>query len=92
MNPLESNQIAQAVAVSRRLLIEVQPMLDYLNQLYNSEGGGSTSITQADLDSAANLSGLTKQELDDGMYALTGPIRTAIETSYAQLAALAARS
>lgn len=91
LSQLEANTIARAIATCNVLLSQVKPVLDSLNTLYNATGGVKTTITQANLDAAANLSGLTVQQVSDALFALTGALLTDVQTSYTQLAQLAAR-
>lgn len=93
LTTLEATTISRAAAVAKRLLDEVKPVLDSLDVIYNTEttGGGDT-ITQANLDLATNLSGLTKAQLDDALFALTSAVRGALDNAYVQLAHLAARA
>lgn len=91
LTALEANTITRAIVQARKLLEEVQPVLDGLNIIYNSTNGAATTITQEDLDESLQLSGLTKQQLDDAMFVLTGAVRTAVDAGYTALAHLAAR-
>ena len=90
LSQLEATMIARAISVARKAIEEVKPATDRLNVDYNAAGGASTTVTQANLDAATNLSGLTKAQLDDGMAALVA-LLTAIENSFAPLEQLAAR-
>ncbi len=93
LDALEATTIARATAAARKILEELKPILDGLNVIYDTETtGAKVTITQADLDSAPNLSGITKAQLDDGMYVLTATIRTAVANGYTQLAQLSARA
>ena len=91
LTTLAAAEITQAIQASRKLLRDLKPIMDELNALYNAVGGLSSTITQADLDAATYLSGLTKAQLDDGMNTLTNTVRTAIANGYTGLAELAAR-
>lgn len=91
LSALESSTIARAIANARRLIEEIKPILDGLNIVYNSAGGAKTTITQASLDAATNLSGLTKGQLDDAMFVLTGTLLGDLTNGYTALAQLAAR-
>lgn len=88
---LEQDTVTRGMAAARVVLDQLKPVLDALNVVYDSEGGAKTTITQEDLDGVANFSGLTKAQLDDGLYALTGTLRPAINNAYTQLAQLAVR-
>jgi len=63
-----------------------------LQVIYDGTGGVKTTVTQDKLNETPGLSGLTKQQLDDGMYALTSGVKGAIDTAYTQLAQIAARA
>ncbi len=88
---LEQNTVSNGCRIAARILRDVYPFLNELNIIYDSTGGVKETITQAELDSVAAFSGLTKAQLDDGMFALTSTLRTAILNAYAQLAEIAAR-
>lgn len=92
LSALEVNTITRGLNAARKALEEVKPVLDGLDVIYNSAGGAKDTITQQNLDADTVLSGLTKQQLDDGMFALTSSLKTAIANAYAQLAQLAARA
>lgn len=64
--------------------------LEELNILY--DGQYKALLVQDDLDSVPSYSGITKQQLDDGMYFLTSVLLPAVNTSYTQLVDLAARA
>jgi len=51
----------------------------------------SETLTQEELDEVPELSGLTKQQVDDGVYVLTTLMLPAIQNGYPALAQLAAR-
>lgn len=91
MSTLERDTLAKSFAVSKTLLLDLQPKLAGLDQIYNSAGGVKESLTQEDLDEVLELSGLTKVQTDDGLYALTAVIFPAIAQAYPALAQLAAR-
>ena len=91
---LEQNTVTNSSKAAKLVLEQLKPVLDSLDTLYNAGGGVGLkdTITQGDLDSIPSFSGLTKQQLDDGMFALTGTIKSAIVAAYTALAELAARS
>lgn len=89
---LEKAIIGESFGVAKRLLDETLPVLERLNTMYNSGGGLSSTITQGELDEVPGYSGITKQQLDDGLYALTSSVRSALNTAFDQLTQLAARS
>jgi hypothetical protein len=92
LSRLESDTISRGLAAAREVLMGLQPTLQGLRVIYDGAGGVKETLTQDALDTIPSLSGLTKQQLDDGMYALTSVLLTDIETSYAQLAQLASRT
>ncbi len=91
LSALELNTISKGLAAAAKVIDEIEPLLHRLNVLYDSDGGLKTTITQEGLDAVPSFSGLTKGQLDDGMYALTTGIKGAIAASYTALATLAAR-
>jgi hypothetical protein len=91
LSSLELNVIRNAILTANKIITEVKPVLDSMNIIYDSGGGAKTTITQQNMDAYSNLSGLTKQQLDDGLFALTGTIRGDLVNAYSQLAELAAR-
>lgn len=90
--PLELDTVSRGMLAAKKLLDEVKPVLDLLNVIYDAAGGVKETLTQAELDAVTSFSGLTKAQLDDGMFALTSTVKTAITNAYTQLAALAARA
>jgi len=91
MSVLESDTISKMCAIAKQLLADVQPKLESLRSIYDSAGGVKETLTQAEMDENAALSGLTKTQLDDAAFVMTGSILTGIETGYNGLAAVAAR-
>jgi len=91
MSQLEHDTLAKSFAVAKTLLNDLQPKLAGLAQIYDSEGGMQTTLTQEELDELPELSGLTVQQVTDGMYAMTTIILPGIVNGYAALAQLAAR-
>ena len=93
LNALEQSTVNRGIAAARKVITELKPVLDDLNVVYDRETVGvKATVTQEDLDGATYLSGLTKAELDDGMFALTSTLKTAIGNAYTQLAILASRN
>lgn len=92
LTALESNTVSRALQAAKLTLEQLKPVLDSLDVIYNSAGGAKTTITQAGLDEIASFSGLTKTQLDDGMFALTGTLKNDIVNAYTALAQLAARA
>lgn len=91
MSQLERDTLSKSFAVAKTLLLDLQPKLAGLDQIYNSAGGVASTLTQAKLDEVAELSGLTVAQVTDGLYALTAVILPGIQTAYPALAQLAAR-
>jgi len=91
LSQLESDTIAKACAIAKQLLADVQPKLEGLRAIYDAEGGVKTTLTQEEMDENAALSGLTKTQLDDALFAMTSGILPAIENGYNGLAQIAAR-
>jgi hypothetical protein len=91
MSTLEKDTLAKAFAVCKTLLLDIQPKLAGLAQIYDSVGGVKETLTQAELDELAELSGLTKAQVDDGLYVLTTTLFPALVNGYPALAQLAAR-
>ncbi len=88
---LEQDTVSRGIATAAKVLRDIYPLVKELNILYDSTGGVKDTLTQPDLDGVASYSGITKAQVDDGMFVLTSTLRTAIESAYAQLAELAAR-
>jgi len=91
MSTLEHDTLAKAFAVSKMVLNDLHPRLQALQQIYDSAGGVRASLTQAELDEVAALSGLTVEQVTDGLYALTTVLLPGITAGYPALAQLAAR-
>ena len=91
MSQLEADTIARMCAICKQLLADIQPRLESLRSIYDSAGGVKETLTQAELDENPALSGLTKQQLDDAAFVMTGALLTGIENGYNGLAAVAAR-
>jgi len=82
--PLNSYEILtiQRVTQMARLVVEqLKPGIDNLDVVYNSAGGVKDTITAADLGQDALYGGMTEQQLDDAVYALTVTIKTAVDTA-----------
>ena len=91
MSTLERDILAKSFAVCKKFLLDLQPKLAGLQQIYDSAGGVKSTLTQAELDEVPELSGLTKAQVDSGLNALTTVLLPAIEAEYPFLAQLAAR-
>lgn len=91
MSALEYDTLNTAFVVCKMLLQDLQPRLAALQQQYDALGGVKETLTQQEMDEVAALSGLTKQQADDGFYVLTTVLLPALTQSYPALAQLAAR-
>ena len=96
MTPLELNTITKAAALAKYILQEIKPVIDALNVDYDAIGGvketiGTGQAADDKLAAETSLSNLTKQELDDALYAITNGIKTTVDTAYSQLEKLASR-
>ena len=91
LSQLERDTLSKAFAVSKMILLDLQPKLAGLQQIYDAAGGVKDTLVQSELDEEAALSGLTVQQVTDGMYALTTVLLPAIEAGYPALAQLSAR-
>jgi hypothetical protein len=92
MDQLERDFLAKLFAVSKMVLQDLHPRLATLNELYNAAGIGiATTLTQAELDELAELSGLTVQQVSDATYALTAVILPGITNAYGPLTQVGAR-
>lgn len=92
LTALEQDTISRGMQAARQLVDTVKPALEGLNVIYNGAGGVKETVTQEDLDSYAAYSGLTKSQLDDGMYAMTATLLADLTAAFAQLQQLAARA
>lgn len=92
MTTLELNTVSRGFQAAKLVLEELKPAIDQLNIIYDSVGGAKQTIDQAGLDAVPAFSGITKAQLDDGIFALTATLRTAINNAFTQLAHLAARA
>lgn len=92
LSVLETNTLAKACAVAKQLLLDLQPKMTSLREIYDSAGGVKATLTQADLDAEEALSGITKAQVDDALYVLTAALLPAIEAGLASLSKLAART
>lgn len=91
MTTLEQDTISKTFAVAKKLLLDLQPQLASLRELYDSAGGVKTTLTQEEMDEVPALSGLTKAQLDDALFAMTSGILPAIEAGFPALSQSAAR-
>lgn len=91
LSTLELTTVNRGIVMAKKIL-DLQSELYQLNVIYDSASGVKYTITQEELDERPEYSGLTKAQLDDGMYALTTIIKTDIQNSLTQLTELAARA
>jgi len=91
MSQLELDTLAKIFAIAKQTIADIHPKLSSLAEIYDSAGGMSETLTQEELDEVPELSGLTKQQVDDGVYVLTTLMLPAIQNGYPALAQLAAR-
>jgi hypothetical protein len=91
ISTLEHDTLAKLFAICKTVQADLQPKLSQLDSIYNSGGGVSETLTQAELDELPELSGLTKQTIDDGVFALTSGVLPALVNATAALSQLAAR-
>ena len=92
LDKLGLDTVSKSMLASKQLLEQLLPVLSQLDIVYNSAGGLKETITDADLAEVPTYSGLTKAQLDDGMYALTSGVKGELTTTYNQLTELAARA
>lgn len=88
---LEANVVSEGAALAKQIVKDLYPVMQRLNVLYDAAGGVKDTLTQGDLDTVPGWAGITKQQVDDGMFVLTSTLREAIASGYTQLAKLAAR-
>lgn len=91
LTTLEQNTVSRACQTAKTIIEQIYPLLLELDIIYNSSGGAKTTITQPGLDAITSFSGLTKNQLDDGLFALTSTIKADVLAAYTQLAQIAAR-
>jgi len=91
MSVLERDTLAKSFAVAKQLLNDIHPKLAGLRQIFDAEGGVKTTLTQAELDAVPELSGLTTQQVTDGLYVLTTVLLPGLDDGYPAVAQLAAR-
>jgi glutaredoxin 2 len=88
LTPAQLKWIGIAANVSNNLLQNVNPDLVEINNLFNSEGGWSSTIQQGDLDLYPQLSGLTTAQLANALSVLDD-VMSSVNGNQPQLAALA---
>ncbi len=91
MSALEISTVDDGMLIAKKLLDDLKPIIDQLNVIYDESGGVKTTITDEKLASVPSYSGLTKAQLDDGMFVITSSIKTALSDGLTQLTHLAAR-
>lgn len=92
LNTLELKNIKDAAKLAKFFLQTAKPRIDALNIDYDASGGTKSTIDQAGLDAEPSLSGITKAQLDDALYALTSSLKGVLDSSYSQLEKLASRA
>jgi len=92
LDKLALDTISKAMQASKLLLDQAMPLINQMDLIYNAAGGLKETITDADLAEVASFSGLTKQQLDDGVYALTSTLKTDLANDYNALTQLAVRA
>jgi len=91
VSTLEHDTLAKLFAICKSVQADLQPKLSQLDSIYNSAGGVNETLTQEELDEIPELSGLTKQTVDHGVFALTSGVLPALVNATAALSQLAAR-
>jgi hypothetical protein len=91
LSTLEHDTLSRLFAICKSVQLDLQPKLSQLDSIYNSGGGVSETLTQEELNELPELSGLQKQVIDDGVYALTSGVLPALVNATAALSQLAAR-
>lgn len=92
LTQLEMSTVDRFINLAKKVLAEIEPELHQLNVIYDSGGGVKETVSQGNLNGESKYSGLTKAALDDGAYALTNTLKTAIDGAFAQLEQIASRS
>ena len=90
MSTLERDTVGKLCALSKSVLADLQPRLASINELYNSAGGISSTLTQAELDEETALSGLQKSTIDDCVFAFSAML-SAIDAAAPAINQVAAR-
>ena len=91
ISALEYDTLNKGFAICAGLLSDLQPRLAAMQQVFDSEGGVKTTLTQTELDEVQAFSGLTIQQVADGMYVLTALLLPALTQGYPSLSQLASR-
>lgn len=91
ISALEYDTLQKGFAICAGLLTDLQPKLAAMQQVFDSEGGVQDTLTQVEMDEVAAFSGLTIQQVTDGMYVLTTLLLPAINQGYPSLSQLASR-
>lgn len=93
LSQLEHDTLAKSFAVCKQCLNDLKPKLEGLNAIYNAADiGVKFTLTQAELDEVPALSGLTKQTVDDALFALTGAVLAGLTNANAAISQMAART
>jgi hypothetical protein len=87
---LEKSVVDKGMLVAKKLLL-LKSVVDELNVLYDADDLVKETLTQGDLDGVSEWSGITKANVDDGMYAITAGLRILLNDAHTQLAILSGR-
>lgn len=90
MSQLETDFVAKLCALSKQVLADLLPRLANVNELYNSAGGIATTLTQAELDEVAALSGLTTTQVADTVFAFVA-MKSALDAAFPAISQVGAR-
>jgi len=85
LNMLQIQVINSAFNQCRLLTDTMLPQLERTDILCNGAAKVLLGITQADLDSSGAFSGMTIQQLNDIIFALSATVKTAVVNSQAAL-------
>jgi hypothetical protein len=90
-DPVLSDVITQYAKLAAEL-VEMKGTIDRLQVQYDAAGGFKQTITpEQEGEIAETFYGLTKTELDDGAYVITGTLQGILDTAFTQLVKLAVR-
>jgi hypothetical protein len=92
LDKLGLDTVSRSMQGAKLLMEQALPILNQIDLIYNQAGGLKETITDADLAEVPSYSGLTKQELDDGIYALTSGVKGALTSGYNAITQLAVRA
>jgi hypothetical protein len=89
---LERDTLSKSFVICKDLLNTLHPRLAQMQTIYDSGGGVKETLSQDDLNSLPELSGLTKKQVDDALYIMTTQLLPVLNSGQTQLAHLAART